>query len=328
METFRAFRIFNEEGRIAGRIVDARLTDLTPGEVVIRAEYSSVNYKDALAATGAGKILRKFPLIGGIDVSGVVVSSSDRRFREGDLVLVTGYDLGVANDGGYAGYVRVPADWVVPLPEGLTTSEAMALGTAGFTAGLAVMRLEQNGLTPDRGPVAVTGSTGGVGSLAVAALSRLGYAVTAITGKDSEHDYLRGLGAKEILSRNTLEMGTKPLEKATWAAAIDAVGGDMLAWLTRTTGPWGGIASTGLTGGTELKTTVMPFILRGVSLIGIDSATCPMEIRRDVWRRLASDMKPADLAAIADEIALDDLPRAFSTLLEGRARGRFVVRLS
>ena len=328
METFRAFRIFNDEGKIYGRVVDARLAELTPGEVVIRASYSSVNYKDALAATGAGKILRRFPLIGGIDVAGIVVSSSDERFREGDLVLVTGYDLGVANDGGYAGYVRVPADWIVPIPEGLSEFEAMALGTAGFTAGLAIVRLEGNGLGPHRGPVVVTGATGGVGSIAVAALAKRGYTVTAITGKDAEHGYLRTLGATNVVSRTTLELGTKPLEKATWAGAIDAVGGDLLAWLTRTTQPWGGIASAGLTGGTELHTTVMPFILRGVSLMGIDSVACPMEIRRDVWRRLATDMKPPDLQAIAREIALEELPPAFQTLLAGAARGRFVVNVS
>ena len=328
VETFRAFRIFNDDGTIHGRVVDARLAELTPGDVVIRASYSSVNYKDALAATGAGKILRRFPLIGGIDVAGVVVSSADGRFREGDVVLVTGYDLGVANDGGYAGYVRVPADWVVPIPEGLSEFEAMALGTAGFTAGLAIARLEQNGLATARGPIAVTGATGGVGSIAVAALAKRGYTVTAMTGKDAEHDYLKGLGAASVLSRTTLEMGTKPLEKATWAGAIDAVGGSMLAWLTRTTQPWGGIASTGLTGGIELHTTVMPFILRGVSLIGVDSVACPMDLRRDVWRRLATDMKPDHLTAIARPIALDGLPSAFRTLLGGNARGRFVVTVS
>jgi NADPH2:quinone reductase len=327
METFRAFRIFNEGGTISGRIVDARLNELTPGDVVIRASYSSVNYKDALAATGSGKILRRFPLIGGIDVAGIVVSSSDARVREGDEVLVTGYDLGVANDGGYAGYVRVPADWVVPIPTGLTAFESMALGTAGFTAALAIVRLEQNGLRANGGPVAVTGATGGVGSIAIGALHALGYSVTAITGKAHEQGYLRELGAADVLLRNTIEFGTKPLEKATWAGAIDAVGGDMLAWLTRTTQPWGGIASTGLTGGVELKTTVMPFILRGVSVIGIDSVGCPMDIRREVWRRLAGDMKLRQLASIAHEIPLDELPTAFSTLLGGNARGRFVVKV-
>ena len=327
MDTFRAFRIVNEDGKIHGSIVNAMVAELSAGDVLIRASYSSVNYKDALAATGTGKILRRFPLIGGIDVGGVVASSADSRFREGDEVLVTGYDLGVANDGGYAGYVQVPAGWVVPMPRGLTAFEAMALGTAGFTAGLAIVRLQQNGLRPENGTVVVTGSTGGVGSIAVAGLARLGYDVTAITGKEEAHEYLRQLGAREVLSRGTLEMGTRPLEKARWAGAVDAVGGDTLAWLTRTTDAWGGIASTGLTGGVELHTTVMPFILRGVSLIGIDSVSCPMEIRTDVWRRLATDMKPNNLAAIAKEIALDGLPDAFATLLAGKARGRFVVNV-
>ena len=325
--TFKAFRIVNDEGKIHGSIVNATLDELTPGNVVIEASYSSVNYKDALAGTGTGKILRRFPLIGGIDVAGVVASSSDSRVREGDEVVVTGYDLGVAQDGGYAGYVRVPAAWVVPLPRGLTLFEAMALGTAGFTAGLSVWRLEHNGLRPANGKVVVTGSTGGVGSIAVAALARLGYDVTAITGKDDAHEYLRQLGARDVVSRTTLEMGTRPLERARWAGAVDAVGGDMLAWLTRTTDHWGGIASTGLTGGVDVHTTVMPFILRGVSLIGIDSVGCPMEIRTEVWRRLATDMKPLALQTITQEIPLDGLNDAFATLLAGRAQGRFVVNL-
>ena len=327
MTTFKAFRIVNEEGKIRGSIVDVTVDQLSPGDVVIEASYSSVNYKDALAGTATGKILRRFPLVGGIDVAGVVASSTDPRFREGDQALVTGYELGVSHDGGYARYVRVPGDWVVPVPPGLSLFEAMALGTAGFTAGLSVLRLERNGLRPNGGPVAVTGATGGVGSIAVSALARLGYDVTAITGKDDAHDFLRELGAHDVLSRTTLEMGTRPLEKARWAGAIDVVGGDTLAWLTRTTDYWGGIASTGLTGGVEVHTTVMPFILRGISLIGIDSAMCPMEIRREVWQRLASDMKPPSLGTLAQEIPLEGLHGAFATLLSGQARGRFVVSL-
>jgi NADPH2:quinone reductase len=327
MATFKAFRIFDDHGVVGGRVVDATLDELPAGEVVIKAAYSSVNYKDALAAMGIGKILRRFPIIGGIDVAGTVVSSSDKRFLSGDEVLVTGYDLGVAHDGGYAGYVRVPADWVVHLSDGLTLLEAMALGTAGFTAGLAVHRLEANGLRPGGGPVAVTGATGGVGSVAIGILAKLGYEVTAITGKDGEHDYLKALGASAILSRHTLEMGTRPLEKATWAGAVDAVGGDLLAWLTRTMNYWGSIASTGLTGGVELKTTVVPFLLRGINLLGIDSVQCPMDLRREIWRRLATEMKPAGLASIVREIDLEGLPQAFATLKAGNARGRFVVRL-
>jgi len=328
MHSFRAFRIGNDDGRIQGTIVDAALNELTPGDVVIRAAYSSVNYKDALAATGKGKILKRFPLIGGVDVAGHVESSADPRFRGGDAVLVTGYDLGVANDGGYAEYVRVPADWIVPLPGGLSVFESMALGTAGFTAGLSVVRMEQIGLRPGQGPIAVTGATGGVGSVAIGCLSRLGYEVTAITGKESERDYLQSLGATTVIARSSLQMGARPLEKAQWAGAIDAVGGDMLAWLTRTTNYWGAIASCGLAGGAELHTTVMPFILRGVNLLGIDSVMCPMEVRRTVWQRLATDLKPRALSSIAREIPLDGLPDAFTTLLDGAARGRYVVKLS
>ena len=328
MESFRALRIFNDDGRIHSRIVDATLDELSEGDVVIRAAYSSVNYKDALAATGAGKILKKFPLIGGIDVSGTVVSSRDSRFAPGEEVLVTGYDLGVGQDGGFAGFVRVPGDWLVPLPAGLSLRDAMIYGTAGFTAALSVVRLERNGLRPGSGPVAVTGATGGVGSLAVGILAARGYEVTAITGKDDAADYLRELGAAHVQSRTAIELGTRPLEKALWAGAVDAVGGDLLAWLVRSTVPWGGVASTGLTGGTNLSLTVMPFILRAVSLIGVDSVACPADLRRETWQRLASDMRPRALASVAaSDITLEDLPRAFDTLLKGQARGRFVVRL-
>jgi NADPH2:quinone reductase len=325
---FPAFRIVSDDAGIHGSIVETTIDALTPGDVVIRSAWSSVNYKDALAATGRGRILKRFPLIGGIDVSGIVESSADPRFAPGDKVLVTGYDLGVAQDGGYGAFVRVPGDWIVSLPPGLSLFEAMAFGTAGFTAALAVHLLEAHGLVPGRGPVAVTGATGGVGSVAIACLARRGYDVTAITGKDGEHEYLRQLGATEVLARGALHMGTRPLEKATWAGAIDALGGDMLAWLTRTTNYWGGIASCGLAAGVDLHTTVMPFILRGVALIGIDSAMCPMEVRRRVWQRLASDLKPEALPLIAREIPLDGLSAAFTTLLEGGARGRYVVRLA
>jgi acrylyl-CoA reductase (NADPH) len=327
MPQLRAFRLTSEDGRLRGATVEMATDDLMAGDVVIRGDYSSVNYKDALAATGTGKIVRRLPLNGGIDVAGCVESSVDPRFRPGERVLVTGYDLGVAHDGGFATVVRVPGDWVVAIPDGLSSFEAMTYGTAGFTAGLAIIRLERNGLRPGEGPVIVTGATGGVGSIAVGSLSALGYDVTAVTGKGDAHDYLRRMGASTILPRAGLEMGTKPLEKARWAGAVDAVGGDMLAWLTRTTKEWGGIASTGLTGGIELHTTVMPFILRGVSLIGVDSVTCPMEMRREVWRRLATDMRPTALASVATEIGFDGLPAAVRTLLAGEARGRFVVSL-
>lgn len=303
------------------------LDELSPGDVLIEAAYSSVNYKDALAGTGTGRIIRNFPLVGGIDVAGSVVSSTDDRFGEGAQVLVTGYDLGVAHDGGYAAYVRVPAEWVVPIPDGLTPFEAMAIGTAGFTAALSVIEMERNGLTPASGPVIVTGATGGVGSVAIELLAGLGYEVTALTGKDDASDYLRQLGAKDVLSRNTLEMGTRPLEKSIWAGAVDPAGGAILAWLTRTMKYGGCIASSGLAAGVELNTTVLPFILRGVKLLGIDSAMCDASRRRKAWERLATDLKPKHLEEMTREITLDGLNDAFATLLEGRARGRFVVRL-
>jgi len=325
---FNAFKVFEENGKISGRVVELSLDDLSNGAVVIKAAFSSVNYKDALAATGAGKIMRRFPLVGGIDVAGTVESSADPRFKAGDAVLVTGYDLGVAHDGGYAGYVRVPADWVVPIPAGLSSFEAMAVGTAGFTAALSVVEMEQNGLTPASGPVIVTGATGGVGSIAVQCLAAGGYEVTALTGKPQEESYLRSLGARHIVSRETLQMGTRPLEKATWAGAVDPVGGATLAWLTRTMMPNGSIASSGLTGGTELQTTVLPFILRGVKLLGIDSVTCPATTRLEVWRRLGTDLKPARLAETAHEISLSGLMSAFDVLLKGQARGRYVVKVS
>jgi len=324
---FSAFRVFEQDGKISGRVVQLSLDELSAGSVVIRASYSSVNYKDALAGTGTGKIMRRFPLVGGIDVAGVVDSSSDARFKCGDAVLVTGYDLGVAHDGGYAGYVRVPADWVVPVPNGLSTFDVMAIGTAGFTAALSIVEMERNGLTPASGPVIVTGATGGVGSVAVQSLAARGYQVTALSGKPEQEAYLRSLGATQLLVRGKLEMGTRPLEKASWAGAVDAVGGATLAWLTRTMMPHGCIASSGLTGGIELNTTVMPFILRGVKLLGIDSVMCPMQTRREVWHRLASDLRPPHLVDMAQEITLAQLPAAFETLLKGGARGRHVVKL-
>ncbi len=326
MTTFRAFRIFEEDGKSQGRLVDLRLDDLDPGELVIRVYHSGVNYKDALAATGAGKVIRRFPCVGGIDMSGVVEHSSDSRFKAGDAVLVTGYDLGVAHDGGFAEYARVPADWAVPLPVGLTLFEAMALGTAGFTAALAIHRLEQNELTPDKGKVIVTGATGGVGSLAVQMLAQLGYHVVALTGKESEQDFLLELGASEVLLRGSIDMhSTRPLEKGLWAAALDAVGGDTLAWLTRTMQLEGAIASFGNAGGAALNTTVFPFILRGVKLLGVDSAATVMPLRKRLWGRLASDLRPNGLDKIAHTIPLSGLSQACEQLIAGKARGRAVV---
>ena len=328
MESFKAFRVFNENERISGRVVEISLDDLSPGDVVFRAAYSSVNYKDALAATGTGgKIIRKYPLTGGIDAAGTVVSSSDSRFKPGDDVICTSYDMGVAHDGGYAGYCRVRADWIVALPRGLTLFEAMAIGTAGYTAALAIELLELNGLAPANGKVLVNGATGGVATLAIDMLAGAGYDVTALTGKFEEADFLRGIGAHEVLPRPSVDPGSRPLEKSLWAAAFDSVGGEQLAWLTRTMHSNGVIASFGNAGGIELKTTVLPFILRGVRLIGVDSAYTPMPLRRRVWERLAGDLKPRHLDAIAQTITLDELPAQFEKLLKGRARGRAVVEL-
>ena len=326
MKTFRAFRNFEENGKSGGRIVELSLDDLDPGEVVIRTHYSGINYKDALAATGAGKVIRRFPCVGGVDVSGVVESSEDARFRVGDQVLVTGYDMGVAHDGGFAEFTRVPADWVVPLPAGLSLFEAMALGTAGFTAALAIHRMEQNELSPNKGKVIVTGATGGVGSLGIRMLSQLGYHVVALTGKPAEQDYLRSLGASEVLLRNEIDFASKrPLEKALWAGALDAVGGETLAWLTRTMQQNGAIACFGNAGGLELHTSVFPFILRGVKLLGVDSAATEMPLRKQMWQRLAGDLHVGKIEQIAYRISLDELPDACAKLIAGGARGRSVV---
>jgi acrylyl-CoA reductase (NADPH) len=327
MSVFRAYRILEENSKSAGRFVELSLDDLDPGEVVIQAHYSSLNYKDALAATGAGKVICRFPCVGGVDVAGIVESSQDARFKAGDAVIVTGYGMGVDHDGGYAEYVRVPADWVVPLPPSLSLFDAMALGTAGFTAALAIHRLEQNELTPDKGKVMVTGATGGVGSLAIMMLAQLGYHVVALTGKDSEHDYLKSLGSTEILSRKGLVMGTRPLEKAQWAGALDAVGGETLAWLTRTMQQNGVIASFGNAGGIELHTTVMPFILRGVRLLGIDSAATAMPLRRQIWQRLATGLRPKLLAQVTHTVPFAELPQIFPLMLQGKLRGRSVVEI-
>lgn len=326
---FRAYRVFNEDNKVVSRWVDLTLAELDPGEVVIRAAYSSINYKDALAATGEGKIIRRFPCVGGIDVAGVVVSSQDARFSPGDKVLVTGYDMGVAHDGGFSELVRVPGDWVVRLPLGLTLHDAMALGTAGFTAALSLYRLLQNDVKPENGKVVITGATGGVSSLAISMLSRLRYHVVAITGKDSEHDYLKSLGAEEILPRSAVDLiGTRPLEKAQWAAALDSVGGATLAWLTRSMQQNGVIASFGNAGGVELNTTVLPFILRGVRLIGIDSAATEMPLRQEIWHKLANEWRPPQLDKLARMVTFEQLPDIFQKMLNGESHGRTVVKIA
>jgi NADPH2:quinone reductase len=285
-----------------------------------------VNYKDALAGTGRGPIVRAFPRVGGIDAAGAVAQSRDARFREGDGVLVTGWGLSVDHDGGYAQYLRVPADWVLPLPAGLDAESAMTLGTAGFTAALAVHRMQANGQCPELGPVLVTGASGGVGSIAVNLLHHLGYQVTALSGKPELSDWLRGLGAGEVLARDALPGGDRPLEHALWGGAIDNVGGEVLARLTRTLRPWGSIAAVGLAGGSELHTTVMPFILRGVSLLGINSVDTPAALRAKLWDRLAQDWRPPALARICTEqVGLDGLVGVFERILRGQAHGRVLV---
>ncbi|MGA9852490.1 MAG: oxidoreductase [Gammaproteobacteria bacterium] len=326
---FTAYRIHEIEKQVVARFEEITLEDLSPGDVVIKTQYSSVNYKDALAATGKGKILRRFPLVGGIDVAGTVAESSDRHFKKGDRVLVTGCGLGEDHDGGYAEYVRARSEWIIPLPKGLTTQTAMMLGTAGFTAALAIHRLEHNGLIPKGGRVVVTGATGGIGSLAVNMLAKRGYEVVAVTGKREAQEYLKQLGVSSILLRDEINYGSRPLERAQWQGAVDNVGGDMLAWLTRTTGWWGSIASIGLTGGHELHTTVMPFILRGVNLLGINSVVTPRKLRLRIWQRLATDLKPPKLRQIAAAtIPFDDLPKVFDKVLGSRHRGRIVVKVA
>ena len=325
--SFRAFRIHSDGGHRAG-IESISLGDLSPGEVVIRAEYSSVNYKDALAGTGSGKILRRFPLVGGIDVAGYVLASTDPRFKEGDAVLCTGSGLSETRDGGYSEVVRLPAEWTIPLPAGLSLREAMVLGTAGFTAGLSLLRMEMNGQLPSMGPVVVTGATGGVGSLAIDILTRAGYEAHAISGKAEHTGFLRQLGATEVFPRDTLDGATRPLENARWAGAIDNVGDPALAALTRVIQPYGNIASCGLAGSPGLSTTVMPFIIRGVSLLGIASAGTARGQREQVWERLSGPWKPAHLDAICTrEAALDQLPEVFPAMLAGRSFGRTVVRI-
>lgn len=328
MTRFKAFRIHSEGGKIVARFEELGLEDLAPGEVVIRVTHSGINYKDALAATGAGKILRRYPLVGGIDLAGVVESSSDPRFAPGTAVLVTGCGLSETHDGGYAQFARVPGDCVIPMPAGLDAFTAMALGTAGFTAALAIHRMEQNGQAPAGGAIAVTGATGGVGSLAIDMLSVRGYRVVAVSGKADAVAYLKELGASEVLLRESIDLGSRPLENARFGGAIDNLGGDTLAWLTRTVDLWGNIASIGLASSATLTTTVMPFILRGVSLLGINSSATRREWRVAVWQRIATDLRPRHLERIVTRtIPFAELPAAFPAYIAGRVTGRTVVRI-
>ncbi|MEK3757497.1 acryloyl-CoA reductase [Paenibacillus sp. FSL P4-0338] len=306
------------------------LEELPAGEVLIKVAYSSVNYKDGLASIPNGNIVRNYPFIPGIDLSGTVVSSKDSRFREGQSVIATSYGIGVSHFGGFSEYARIPPDWVIELPEGLTLREAMIYGTAGFTAALSVQALEAQGMTPDQGKVLVTGATGGVGGAATAILAKLGYQVTASTGRTDEAGYLQELGAAEVISREEVAgSAVKPLDKQLWQAAVDSVGGAPLAAVLSKIAYGGAVAASGLTAGTAVPTTVLPFILRGVSLLGIDSVACPMEKRAKLWQRMAGDMKPAVLDTLVDrEISLTELPAALQDILQSGTRGRVLVRLS
>lgn len=329
----RALRIYQTDGEPSAAAVHAvlesmQLDALTPGDVLIRVQYSSINYKDALAATGAGRILRRYPLNGGIDLAGIVVQSQDPGLQPGQAVLVTGCGLSETLDGGYAQYARVPAAAVIFMPTGLDALAAMTLGTAGFTAALAIHRMEQNGQTAEQGEIAVTGATGGVGSLAIDMLSGRGYSVCAITGKESERAYLQQLGVQKICLRNELKMGQAALESVRFAGAIDNLGGEWLSWLLRSTRLMGNVASIGMTAGSQLQMSVMPFILRGVNLLGITSANTPRPLRELIWQRLATDLKPAHLDVIRTRVVeLAELPAVFADYLQGRVRGRTVVHV-
>lgn len=323
--SFNAFRIHNDADGYRSGVEQIGVDDLAPGEVVIKAAYSSVNFKDALAGTGEGKILRRFPLVGGIDVAGHVVASTDPKFREGDEVLVTGCGLSETRDGGYSQYVRLEAKWVIALPKGLGLRESMILGTAGFTAALALFRMRENRQAPELGPLAVTGATGGVGSLAVDIFSQAGFEVHAISGKSEHSDYLKAIGAAQVLARDALAT-TRPMESARFGGGLDNVGGPMLASLLAQTIPYGNVASAGLAASADLPTTVMPFIIRGVSLLGVASAGTARDIREQVWTRLADDWKPRHLDRICTrEVGLGELPDVFANMLKGGSLGRTLV---
>lgn len=328
MDSFRAFVAEQRDGAVVRELRALEPAELPDGEVTVRVAFSDVNYKDALATSPGAGVAQISPLVPGIDLAGDVTESSDSRFSEGDQVIVQGYELGVAHHGGYAEYARVPADWVVPMPSGLDPRRAMALGTAGYTAAQSVHMLEQWGLAPEHGPVLVLGATGGVGSVAVGILAERGYEVAASTGKESEHDYLRALGASEVLSREeTSPESDRPLEKQRWAAAVDPVGGAALAYALRTMRYGGATAVSGMTGGVKLETTVLPFILRGVAVIGVNSVDTPMELRREVWERLGGDLAPRGLDSMVSEVSMEELEPVLDSILEGGVRGRTVVRV-
>lgn len=329
MSDFRAYRIDQRDDAIVADFAQLSIDDLSPGNTVVRVTHSTINYKDALAATGAGAILRRFPLNGGIDFAGVVESSDDAAFPEGTPVLVNGCGLSETVDGGYSEFARVDSGSLVQIPEGMNAHEAMQIGTAGYTAALAIHRMEQNGQSPDQGPIVVTGATGGVGSIAIDMLDGRGYEAVALTGKATEEAYLRKIGAQRILLRDQIDLGKRPMEKAQWAGAIDNLGGDYMTWLTRTVGYGGNIASIGLAASHKLDTTVLPLILRAVCLLGINSVDTPSDLRRAVWNRIGGDLKPRHLDVIGhNSISFDELPNAFQAFLDGTVTGRIVVEIA
>lgn len=329
--TFRAYQLTKKDEKVVGTVQELTIDDLPEGEVLIKVHYSSINYKDAMANTDNSAIVKKYPFIPGIDLVGEVVESADDQFEEGDRVIATSYDIGVSHDGGFSEYARVSSAWVLALPEGLTMKEAMLYGTAGFTAALSVDRLERNGLTPEQGKVLVTGATGGVGSFAIAMLAQRGYAVTASSGKEEAVDFLKSIGASEVIGRDAVyEEKVRALDKQQWSAAVDPVGGQTLASILSKLNYDGAVAVSGLTGGIKVPTSVYPFILRGVSLLGVDSVYTPMSKRKEIWNRMATDLKPAPSildTILHKEITLDQLSEVLPTLLEGKSLGRIIVRL-
>lgn len=327
-DTFRALLVNNEE-EFNVRLENLSFEDLPEGDVTIKVHYSSINYKDGLAAIPDGKIVKSYPFVPGIDLAGTVVSSDDSRYEKNQEVIVTSYGLGVSHYGGYSEYARVPGDWVVPLPEHLTMREAMIYGTAGFTAALSIYELEENGMNPESGDILVTGATGGVGSMAISMLAQKKYHVVASTGQDSEREYLENIGAKEVISReDVMSEKMHSIGKQRWGGAVDPVGGETLASILSHTKYGCGVAVSGLTGGGKVPTSVYPFILRGVSLLGIDSVYCPKDVREAIWKRMASDLKPEGLADIANEISLEELPQILPEILSGNIRGRTVVKVA
>ena len=329
MQKFKAYRTFQKNDAVVSRFVEMAVDELDPGDVVVRTKYSTINYKDALSYNGAGKIMRKYPTNAGIDMAGTVETSSDARWKHGDKVIVHAYDMGVAHDGGYAEFVRVPGDWVVRRPESMTAFDAMTLGTAGFTAAQAIMLMEHNGLKPENGPVAVTGATGGVGSVAIEILAKTGYEVVAITGKTEGTKYLKSLGAAGVMLRTSIDLEKiRPLDKSTWAGAVDNLGGDVLAWLLSTMKIGGVVGAVGLAASMKLHTNVAPFILRGVCLLGADSANCAMSMRQKIWNKLAVEWRPDQVHDQVRTIDFDELPTHFDAYIKGMVRGRTVVRIA